>query len=380
MSVTFQVQFLPLSNGEQNATVSIANDDSDENPYTFSIKGAGIGAPEMAVLGNGTVINSGDTTPGTSDDTDFGSTDVGSYLSGTFTIENSGNAALDLTGSPLVQISGSGSFFVASQPTNDPVPADGGTSTFEIQFLPASTGELNATVSIANDDSDENPYTFSVRGTGIAAPPTLSNPTASSETTTASLGATIDSYGGSLTILDYGVYWNTASPAESGTKCSMGSGFGISIFAGNCAGMQAGTEIYFRGYAENTEGTGYSPEDTFYTEPLQAADLDISAVTSSSMTVSWTNDQTSAGALVVMSNSSTPLTSLSDETEYSGSSIWPSGDEVGQGYYAVYRGPGSSVNVTSLNFWTTYHVWVYAYSGSGPDINYQQDARVSGTA
>ncbi|NIS80999.1 MAG: choice-of-anchor D domain-containing protein, partial [Anaerolineales bacterium] len=59
--------------------------------------------PEMEVLGNGQEIVDGDTTPSAVDHTDFGNVDVGSSLTRTFTIRNTGGAALNLTGSPMVQ-------------------------------------------------------------------------------------------------------------------------------------------------------------------------------------------------------------------------------------------------------------------------------------
>ena len=49
-------------------------------------------------------------------------------------------------------------FVVGTQPTTPVAPA--GTSTFTITFTPASLGAKTATVTIANDDADENPYTF----------------------------------------------------------------------------------------------------------------------------------------------------------------------------------------------------------------------------
>ena len=88
-------------------------------------------------------------------------------MSHTFTILNSGSAELNLTGSPIVSISGShaSDFSVTTQPTS-PVAASGGSTTFTIEFAPSAIGLRAATVSIANDDADENPYTFAIQGTG----------------------------------------------------------------------------------------------------------------------------------------------------------------------------------------------------------------------
>jgi uncharacterized repeat protein (TIGR02543 family) len=59
-------------------------------------------------------------------------------------------------------------FTVTTQPTS-PVAA-AGTTTFQVTFDPSASGTRSATLSIANDDSDENPYNFSIQGTGTTDP------------------------------------------------------------------------------------------------------------------------------------------------------------------------------------------------------------------
>ena len=85
----------------------------------------------------------------------------------TFTIDNTGTADLHLTGTPKVAIGGADAamFVVGTQPTSTIVPS--GTSTFTVTFTPTSTGPKTATVTIANDDLDENPYTFTLTGSGV---------------------------------------------------------------------------------------------------------------------------------------------------------------------------------------------------------------------
>ena len=167
-STVFQIQFTPTSSGLKTANVVIYNNDSDENPYNFTIQGTGfvVTAPEIDVLGNSQVIVDGDTTPTTTDHTDFGTVVTGNSLVRTFTIRNTGTATLNLTGSPRVQLSGSTDFIVITQPTAT-VAAGGGTTVFQIQFTPTSSGLKTANVVIYNDDSDENPYNFTIQGTGF---------------------------------------------------------------------------------------------------------------------------------------------------------------------------------------------------------------------
>jgi len=156
--------------------------------YTYSVKATGLGgdstavtasattAPcpsaEMDVQGNTVSIVDGDTTPATADDTDFGTVTVGNNVSKTYTIANTGTASLTLSGTPLVALSGAGCapFGVTTQPTVSSVPATTGTTTFAVQYTPTATGIQTCTVTIANNDSNENPYNFNIQGTGTAAP------------------------------------------------------------------------------------------------------------------------------------------------------------------------------------------------------------------
>ncbi|MCP4747358.1 MAG: choice-of-anchor D domain-containing protein, partial [Desulfobacteraceae bacterium] len=171
-STTFTVRFDPGNTGLRSATLTIGNDDSDENPYNFSIQGMGkivvVSEPEMSVEGGGDVIIAdGDDTPSPDDDTDFGSADISNVeVLRTFTIKNSGTGPLDLSGTPKISISGdhAADFSVSSEPESS-VEA-GGSTIFQVTFDPGDTGARSATLSIVNNDSDENPYNFNIQGTG----------------------------------------------------------------------------------------------------------------------------------------------------------------------------------------------------------------------
>ena len=134
--------------------------------------------PEIDVQGNGVSIGDGDTTPDAADDTDFGTVvEGGDNVVRTFTIRNTGPGALDLTGSPLVAISGSSDFTITTQPATDLVAAAGST-TFQVTFDPTTVGTQPATITIARDDADEAVYTF--EGSGVvtladAIPPTFTS-------------------------------------------------------------------------------------------------------------------------------------------------------------------------------------------------------------
>ncbi|AWA31312.1 hypothetical protein HYN48_15100 [Flavobacterium magnum] len=121
--------------------------------------------PEINIRGNGNNIATGDNSPSTSDNTDFGTVDYYSgTISKTFTIQNSG---VGLLGIGNITFSGSGAadFSVTTQPTL-PVAASGGSTTFTVTFDPSAVGTRTAIISIPNNDADENPYTFTITGNG----------------------------------------------------------------------------------------------------------------------------------------------------------------------------------------------------------------------
>jgi len=163
---SFQVTFTPSTTGTLTSTLEIGSDDTDENPFSFVVGGTGI-APEISVQGLGVSIASGDTTPRTLDDTDFGDVvALSDTIRHTFTISNTGSYTLTLNGTPKVSLSTAGTFTVTNQPSS-PIGI-GSASTFEVEFAPSTTGVQTTTVSINSDDSNESTYTFDLQGTGIA--------------------------------------------------------------------------------------------------------------------------------------------------------------------------------------------------------------------
>ncbi len=126
--------------------------------------------PYMNVKGNNNIIVDDDTSPITTDWTDFISTNVNSPIARTFTIENIGNTSLSLSGSPIVSISGT-DFTITTQP--NATIAAGSSSTFVVTFNPSSIGVKTADISITNNDpsANKNPYTFRVTGVGVQAFP-----------------------------------------------------------------------------------------------------------------------------------------------------------------------------------------------------------------
>lgn len=121
-------------------------------------------APEIDIQGNSVSIPDGNTTPLLTDWTDFGSSAVGSGTTRTFRIFNTGTTNLTI-GALTFTGTNAADFAVTTAPSA--TVASGSSTTFVITFTPSAIGIRTATLNIVNNDSDENPYNFSIQGTGI---------------------------------------------------------------------------------------------------------------------------------------------------------------------------------------------------------------------
>ena len=224
-------------------------------------------------------------------------------------------------------------------------------------------------------DPDAGAYEY----TGAASTPSITSPTVSAvTTTTATLGANVTSIGGAALTLN-GTVWDTSSTPTANEVDEGGHTTGV--FSHGRTGLTAGTKIYYRGVAENSEGKVYSAEDSFYTEPAtQPTNIAFSSVGNNGMTISW-DDGNGDGRIVVIKAGGAVDSDPVDGTEHSANTVFQSGAELGSGNFVVFRSNTSSIAITGLNHSTTYHVAIYEYTGTGSGlagINYQQDAPLTG--
>ncbi len=457
-TVTFRIV---LFNGSSGGAWYIY-DKSNSTAVDFAVTGTtqASTAPEMDVQGNSTSIADGDATPSASDWTDFGSVDYASgTISRTFTILNTGTANLNLTGTPLVSIGGTnaGDFSVTATPST-PVAASSST-TFTVQFDPSAVGTRTATISIANDDANENPYDFAIQGTGLspACSGTPSGGTASATPNTATcstdvqLGLTGQTTGDGITykwqfgggsnwtdipggttvpFTVVGIASNTTfrclvtctnsglsapssevsvtinAPTGGTTAASVnpvcpGSSTTLSLTGATTTGVSWSWE-------SSTDGSNYtatggtsstyitspsvatyykckltctaSTQNT-YSTPLQvtlistASDVTNPSASTDNLQslVGWTNPSCFTEVLVVAragaANDGTPS---GDGSAYSANATYGSGTPLGNGF-VVYKSTGSSVLVTGLTNGTTYYFKIFTRIGtnwsSGVEVN-----------
>ena len=162
-SDAFTVRLGTATVGTKTGDITFSTNDSDENPFNFSITGTVLGVPEITVLGNDVSIADGDVTPSTADGTDFGSVAQGeAVVSRTFTVRNDGTGTLTLgavtvpTGYTLTEgLSGS--------------LAAGASDSFTVRLDTATPGTKTGDVSFTTNDSDENPFSFRITGTVVVA-------------------------------------------------------------------------------------------------------------------------------------------------------------------------------------------------------------------
>ena len=166
-SATFTVSFDPSGTGIKTATINLISDDCDEGTYNFVVRGiGGTGLPaEIEVRRNGTltVIANGDLTPDLADSTEFGTYASGTVVTRTYQVYNLG--AGDLT---ITDITSSNPFFQLDPQAVPVVVPVGDFITLKVRYLAIGAGTRQTTITLVNDDFDETPYTFTLRGTSTA--------------------------------------------------------------------------------------------------------------------------------------------------------------------------------------------------------------------
>jgi len=153
-STTITVGLNTTTPGSYGGTLILSNNDSNEGTFDFAISGTvkPVPTPEIQVL-NGTV----DIADGTTTAINFGDAIAGNTLTKTFTIKNTGTAALNLSNLKLPN----GFSLVGTLPTS--VAANAST-TISVALSTTTTGTYSGSFSLSNNDNNESPFDFAITG------------------------------------------------------------------------------------------------------------------------------------------------------------------------------------------------------------------------
>ena len=176
--------------------------------------------------------------------------------------------------------------------------------------------------------------------------PTVTTPTATSiSTNSATLGANVTANGGASITSRGTVLGTSASP--TGNSLAEG-GTSTGTFSHNRTGLTANTLYYYRGYAVNSAGTGYSPDGTFTTLPLAPTVGSGSSATTSGFTANWSHP-------TMGSASYTYTVEVDDDSSFGSINATQSS----------ISSANTSQAITGLSSGTTYYFRVKAVNGQG---------------
>ncbi len=191
---------------------------------------------EIDVRGNYLSIANGDMSPSVSDLTDFGVAGItGGTISNIFTIVNEGTSTLTLGANPVTKSGPHEADFTIVQPSGTTI-APGDSVYLEIIFDPSVLGERNATISIANDDANESPYTFAILGNSICNTSPTASIIGSDNLSCAITSVTRTASGGNS------YSWSNGDITEQATISTAGT-YTVTVTAANGCSSTASTEV-----------------------------------------------------------------------------------------------------------------------------------------
>jgi hypothetical protein len=246
------VRFAPTSGGTKAATLRLTSDDPDESPLDVALGGVGTTSPDISVAPTSH---------------NYGSVTVGSSVTRTFAVTNTGTGNLVVTASALTGANAAEFAIVNGQSGFTVAP--GATSPIEVRFSPSTQGPKSATLSIPSNDANENPWLIALTGAGTSGGGGSTTPTfeeakeggsADSNTVTTTmnlLGANGDVYLAAVSSKPY-----------SAVNTMTGLGLAWTRLVSQCAGRnQTGVDVW---WAQGAATTG-SVTATLESAPGNAA-------------------------------------------------------------------------------------------------------------
>lgn len=381
--------------------------------YLGEVSGFCDPAPEADIFGNAVEITDGDTTPSTTDDTDYGNVDVAAGgVTHTFTIENNGTDVLNIS-SITITGADAADFTLGGISLPTTVAASSST-TFTVTFDPTVIGAKVATVTVNTDDCSEAAYDYAIQGNAIAVPDIVlssSNPAVAAgnieqgttdnviyafqlDVTTfdavltsfdlitqagyaASNVDNLHAYYSTDAIFDGGDALLDSEPsASSGPGTHTFNGFSQTIAmnatgyffitadlpcnatAGNTITVTAITTADLTFTSGNKTGTAYDggTQTIISHTPTNVTGASTTICQNNGSTITWTlpTDCYDQIYVVATDGSYTAATPTGNGSGFTADANYGGGDNIVDASYLVYSGTGTSVAVTGLTNGTTY--------------------------
>ncbi len=238
-------------------------------------------------------------------------------------------------------------------------------NTYDFLVIPYTWDGVNATTYNYLTTSAPTANASTSSGTPTLNSPTVSNITA----TSATLGATVTSNGGS-SLTARGTVFKTSSPVLSTDNALSEGGTTVSSYSQTRSSLSPQTLYYFAGFASNSEGTGLSGEGSFRTlsnpPSAQASSLNASASSSSQIDLTFTgatfpgSGATQAGYVVIYATGTPTFTASNGQAPAAGvGSIFSTSSII------LPSNPSTTVNVTGLSATTNYNFLIVPYTWDG---------------
>ncbi len=189
--------------------------------------------------------------------------------------------------------------------------------------------------------------------------------------------------GSSLTELPTdGTTYSASSAFGSGDIIATGcyvvyKGDGSSISVTN---LSSNTEYTFKVFSyNNISGNEYYNDDnatnnplsryTLADEPTQSSNITASNITATQLNLSFSSGN-GTNKIILAHEGSAVSSDPVDGTDYTASSNFGEGTEIGSGNFVVYSSNGTSTTITNLKQNTTYYFKVYDYNGTATSSNF----------
>lgn len=162
-SCTLTVRFSPQSTGIKAISLAIPSNDPFDNPVEVLLRGVGIGSAVPDITVTDSVAPVDDLAVA------FGDVAQGASLEKTLTITNDGTVDLNIGNIAAADVLVA-PFSILNDSCSSATVVPATSCTLTVRFDPTSVGAFDDSFDIPSDDSDENPVTFTLTGTGTVLP------------------------------------------------------------------------------------------------------------------------------------------------------------------------------------------------------------------